>query len=311
MKYKSYLEKIVEALNAKKSTVDKLVELFDAEKLGHKEKLKSMRGIYTQEFIDEYTKQWTPAGNYAEAITKSSEKALAEVTHYCECIKKELDRYFDVLVRPEFANQINSLISTQMPLLDREFQALADSAQNYMELRLVKNFAESRTNTKTKAVTNEHGITTNVEVTEKNPYNITIPDIDFVYREFDNLSASVKQFATCYVGMNCELKEFLDNSISDYAPLSAINVFRSKTIDKFTETMEKANAVLPENKIKKELTESDRKFIDTVINPTYPILAETTVKELAKNKADSELVELLRLDERYAKYIEEVEGEAE
>lgn len=71
--------------------------------------------------------------------------------------------------------------------------------------------------------------------------------------------------------------------------------------------LEKANSILPESRVKKELTEADKRFLDTLIDPKYPSLAEHTVKGLAS--FDPEIAELLRLDERYKRYLPQDEEE--
>lgn len=309
MKYKKSLEKIMNVIMAHRDLVDNLAVLYKTEIANHEKELENMKGTYTSEYISEYAKKWMAKGNYANAIKASSEKTLAEVTHYSERIKRELDSYFDTMVRPDFANQINALISTGMPLRDKEFKRLAENAQSYMELRLVKNFAESRTEKVNKDILNEDGSVTKQEVDAKRPYRIDIPDIDEVYASYDNFVAMSKQFSLCYAGANCELKMFLDKSISEYSVLATMSYFKNRSDETFAQTMEKANSVLPENKIKKTLSEADRKFIDAVINPEYPWLAEENIKRIVKNGSDSELVELLKLDERYSKYIDELEDE--
>ena len=67
--------------------------------------------------------------------------------------------------------------------------------------------------------------------------------------------------------------------------------------------MEKANSILPESKIKRELTENDKKLIDLLIDEKYPSLAKERAKELAE--ADTDIGELLALDERYKGIFEE------
>ena len=307
MKYKFSLEKIMNAIMAHRDLVDNLAVLYKTEIANHEKELENMKGTYTSEYISEYAKNWTAKGNYANAIKASSEKTLAEVTHYSQRIKRELDSYFDTMVRPDFANQINALISTGMPLRDKEFKRLAENAQSYMELRLVQNFAESRTEKVIKKDIGDDGTVTVEEVDAKRPCRIDIPDIDEVYASYDNFVAMSKQFSLCYAGANCELKMFLDKSISDYAALATMSFFKNRPDEMFAQTMEKANSILPESKIKKTLSDADRKFIDSIINPEYPWLAEGNIKRIVKNGSDSELVELLKLDERYSRYADEAE----
>ena len=59
---------------------------------------------------------------------------------------------------------------------------------------------------------------------------------------------------------------------------------------------------MPEPKRKTTLTDSDKNLIDTLISTDYPSLAQSAIKIA---KADSRLVEILSLDERYGKAVKE------
>ena len=304
MRYSNYLKKINDALVRHKETVDKLVFLYSSEIKGHKEQLAKMKGIYAESYIEQYAANWKPEAHYDDAIKKSSEKAVLEVELYLSKIKKEMDKYFDSPVQSDFANKINAISMTGLGLKDREFALLVESASNYMELRLIQHLAESRTKPSTVSSINERGQTETKEVEVKNPYHIELPDIDYLYRVYNDFAGSAKTMAKYYCGENAELKEYL-GAVSEYAPITAGNYFKGHSLNNFTDAMEKANGCLPENKVKKELTESEKKLIDTMIDSRYPALAENKVKALAE--ADDDIRELLLLDERYAKFIEESE----
>ena len=79
--------------------------------------------------------------------------------------------------------------------------------------------------------------------------------------------------------------------------------FRNKKDEEFTKVMEKANSILPESKIKRELTEYDKRLLDTLVDSKYPSLAKDRVKALAD--ADADIGSLLSLDERYKGFLEE------
>ena len=301
MKYKNYLEKINNALVKHKTEIDKMIAIRSAELQTHNTELEKMKGVYTEQYIEQYKANWKPKANYASVIKKSSDETVAETELYLSKIKKSLDGFFDSPVRADFANKINAISLTGLGLKDREFALLTESATNYMEMRLVQHLAESRTKQTTVQNLNDKGYVENKEVTVRNPYHVELPDIDYVYREFDFFCGSVKSMAKYYCGEKAELKEFL-GAVSEYAPLTADGYFRNNAADKFAEIMEKANCCLPENKVKTTLTESEKKLIDTMIDSRYPSLAEDKVKALAE--ADEDIAELLMLDERYKKFLE-------
>ena len=71
----------------------------------------------------------------------------------------------------------------------------------------------------------------------------------------------------------------------------------------FSEMMKGLEATMPEPKRKTTLTDSDKNLIDTLISTDYPSLAQSDAIKIAK--ADSRLVEILSLDERYGKAVKE------
>lgn len=303
MRYKNYTDKIHEVLLRHKAEIDKLVMLHKAEIQAFNDELEQMQGKYTQEYIAEFKSEWKPKGNYADGIKKSSHKTLAEIEDYADRIKQELDKYFDSPIRNEFANKINSISLTGMQLKDREFKLLSESASNYMEMRLVQHLAESRTAQQTKTTLNDNGYTEIKEITVSNPYDVALPDVDTIYNEFSQFINSAKNMARCYAGDKAELKQYMEDGVSEFFILSADAYFRNKALDKFTDVMEQANAILPEHKEKRTLTEEDKMLIDAIIDPAYPSLAGAKVKEIAQYNA--ELKDILALDERYAKYLDD------
>ena len=302
MRYENYITKIKEALNKHKTEVDCLVKIYETEIQNHKSEIEKMRGVYTKEYISEYDKKWKPKTNYHEVISKSSEKATVETEIYLGKIKKELDRYFDSPVRQDFVNKINAIALTGLTLKDREFKLLVDSASNYMEMRMVQQLAENRTKQECITKIGDNGNVKQEEVAVKNPYRFELADVDYVYNSFDDFSNSARHLAKYYAGNRAELKEFLTEA-SEYAPLTADSFFRNNAIDKFSKVMDKANACLPESKIKRTLTETEKKFIDTLVDRQYPEFAAERVRTLAE--ADRDIEELLRLDERYSSFLED------
>lgn len=302
MRYFNYVKKISETLSNHKATVDNLIKVSSVEKQKHEAELSKMQGIYTAEYIEEYKKNWKSSVNYADAIQKSSERAVLEVELYLGKIKKELDKYFDSPIRQEFANKINAIALTGLSLRDSEFALLVDSASNYMEARLVQQLANSRTKQSTVTDINENGYTEMKEVEVKNPYYVELPDIDYMYRMYNEYASSTKTMARNYCGQRAELKDYM-NGVSEYALLNADSYFRNDAVGRFSKVMENANSHLAESKVKTTLTESERKLIDTLIDSNYPSLAKQRVKALAE--ANSDIEDLLLLDDRYKGYLEE------
>lgn len=302
MKYFNYVKKISDTLSNHKATVDNLIKVNSVEIQKHEAELSKMQGIYTPEYIEEYKKNWKSSVNYADAIQKSSERAVLEVELYLGKIKRELDKYFDSPIRQEFANKINAIALTGLSLRDSEFALLVDSASNYMEARLVQQLADSRTKKSTVTDINEQGYSEQRQVTVENPYYVELPDIDYMYRMYNEYASATKTMARNYCGQRAELKDYI-SGVSEYALLNADSYFRNDAASRFSKEMEKANSHLAESKVKTTLTESERKLIDTLIDSNYPSLAKQRVKALAE--ANSDIEDLLLLDDRYKGYLEE------
>lgn len=229
------------------------------------------------------------------------------ILHYLELIKKQLDGFFNAPVKAEFANKINAIKISGLKLSNLEFELLKETATSYMEYRLLNQLAESRTETRDKFIFNpEHpnGGQSGVEKVEvSDPYiGLELPDIDGIYKRYNDYTRSAKALLYSYAGTKAELSEALDGNIPNYIAISMDSYFRNKAADEFLGVMDKANSILPESKIKRTLTENDKKLIDTLIDTKYPTLAEGRVKEIAASSP--ELAELFALDERYAQYVD-------
>lgn len=109
-----------------------------------------------------------------------------------------------------------------------------------------------------------------------------------------------------YAGQNAKMAHLLDNKTPDYVAINMDVYFRKDEAGKFSTIMDQANSILPENKIKRELTENDKRLIDILINPQYPTLARDKVIKIAQCNED--IGELLRLDERYKDYLQDEES---
>lgn len=305
MRYANYVKKISDTLAKYKTDVDTLEGLYRADKQKVQAKADEMKGKWTDEYINQYLAEHNPDKNYKTRLQGARAAVEPTVLHYLEMLGKSLDRYFNAPIKTDFANKIMAIKLSGLQLTDLEFKILQDSATSYMERRLLNQLAESRTKTETKTVLN--GTTGQPEYKTKqtaNPYiNLELPDMENTYNSFKNYSRSAKGLLYSYAGTNAEMSHLLDSDIPNYVSVSMDSYFRNHADEAFSKVMEKANSILPESKIKRELTENDRKFIDTLVDSKYPSLAKDRVKALAE--ADADIESLLLLDERYSKYLEE------
>lgn len=252
-----------------------------------------------------------PIAKYKKQMQDARAKQEPTILHYLELINKQLDSYFSAPVSREFADKISAIKISGLQLSDLEFELLRDTATTYLECRLLNCLAESRTKTESKHIYDaEHpngGANGVVDVERRDPYiGLRLPNIDKVYKAFKDYRAAARGLLYSYAGTKAELYEALDENTSLFMTVNMDSYFRDNAAEEFSKVMDEANAILPENKIKRTLTENDKKLIDTLISPnSLPFMAERTVKEIAASSP--ELKELLLLDERYAKYLEDEE----
>lgn len=308
MKYKSYVANITKALIEYKGIIDKLETAYLQEKRELLNKAESMKGKWTEEYIAQYKKDNAPDDRCKQKMKTARAKYEPTILHYLELIKKQLDDYFNAPVKVDFANKINAIKISGLALNDREFQLMRDTATSYMELRLLNQLAESRTNMveqHTYDITDPTSGRNGVNLVERpNPYSLLkVPDIDVIYNAFNAYKTAAKGLLYSYAGAGAELSAMLDDNTPNYIAVTMDSYFRNKQEEKFAAVMESANSILPESKVKRTLTENDKKLIDTLIGSNlHPILVKGRVEEIAASSP--ELAELLSLDERYKEYLE-------
>ena len=303
MRYKNYVRKISDALAKFKTDVDTLEGLYKLEHEKVQAKAEEMRGKWTDAYINQYVADNNPDNNFKARLQNARASVEPIVLHYLEMIQKTLDDYFNAPIRPDFANKIMTIKLSGLQLSDLEFNILKDSVTSYLECRLLNQLAESRTKKGEAVYMDNNGQPHRKETDISNPYYIEVPNIEETYNGFKNYKQSARGLLYNYSGQNAKMSHLLDNDVPNYISISMDSYFRNKKEEEFTKVMEKANSILPEAKVKRELTENDKKVIDLIIDEKYPTLASTKVREVAE--AMPELRELFLLDERYAKYVEE------
>lgn len=307
MRFKNSMNKITETLEGYVKQIDELEKQYIAEIQRQKQEIENMKGTYTEEYINKYRNNPKFYKNYKVEMQQLRSKAEPVVSHYLEMIEKQINSFFNAPVSPEFANKINSIAITGLMLSDMEFEILQDSANSYMERRLLNQLAESRTRNEKKVALNADTLQAEYkDVKASNPYlHLELPNIEEVFKAFTDYKQKANFLVNSYSGKNATLYMYLDNGMAQYISISADSYFRNKAVDVFSSAMGKANSILPESKIKRELTEQDKKFIDAIIDPKYPYAAKETVKSIVEY--DPNIAELLRLDERYRDLVAEEE----
>lgn len=301
MKFKKYVSKISSELKGYRQKVDELEKQYKNAELKTTQEIEQMRGKYTETYIAEYKKGINLTSKFKPMINQAREKSKPVVDFYLDLIEKEINGYFNAPVSTNFANKINAISLTGMKLSNVEFQILQDSASSYMERRLLNHLAENRTRSVENVTldSNNNPVRGNMELAD--PYQrIELPDIEKTYDAFSNFKRSVNFLLNNYSGNDATLSECLDNT-PKHISITADSYFRNRSEETFVEILEKANAILPESKVKKSLSENDIKLIDTLVDPKYPTLAKSTVENISK--VSPELSELFSLDERYKDYV--------
>lgn len=304
MRYSKYVKKISEALAKYKTDIDTMEVLYNKECQRVQAKASEMKGQWTDEYISKYVEKHNPDIDFKARFQKARESVEPSILNSLERLQKSLDNYFNAPIKPDFANKIMTIKLSGLQLSDFEFKILQDSATSYMECRLLNQLAESRTKKGEIVEFDGNGQPHRKEADINDPYiNLELPNIEETYKAFNTYKQSVKGLLYSYSGNNAEMSHLLDGDVPNYISVSMDSYFRNHKEEEFTKVMEKANSILPESKIKRELTENDIKLIDTLVNSKYPEFCKDRVRTLAE--ADPDIGELLALDERYKGFLEE------
>ncbi len=336
MKYQAYMKKILQQLTEYKGTVDALATSYQLEVARREEELTGTKGKYTDSYIEEARRNWKPTKDYSGEIGMAREKHQKIALAYIDQIQKELDSYFQIPVDNGFATTITAINSLGVTLSNREFELLQGKANGYWGLRLLNQAAISRTKTEQQAELDDNNKMKRVEKEVKIPYGgVELPNIEQAYNSLQSVKNAVNTAFEGYCGANYELKDIVfpiseaqeatnvklseaygvqpQKQALDNITISkmAISVkcfdenYRSYTV--FSEMMEELAATMPKPERKTTLTDGEKKLIDTLINPQYPLAGQNDAIRIAKT--DERLAELLMLDTRYSKSVKEALGE--
>lgn len=333
MNYRKLMEQIFAELAEYKRSIDAwIVPQYLRECRTRDEEIQNMQGKYTNEYIQEYIQNWEPDTDYGELIRTAREQRYTAAKDCLDQIQQELDGYFSAPVTSDFAATLTSVKALGLNLTNLEFSLLENNAKSYLDRRLLNELAITRCAEVVKTKLNQDSEPEAVKANEPKPFNgIFVPDAEIVYNDFQGVKNAVDTAFTGYCGENYILKDIIfplseateqtnAKLVEEYgiAPpkqiRSTIDIIKMSGAEKcfdrnyapyvaFIETMDKLESAIPKPPKKTTLTSADVALINTLIDPTYPSLAQGKATEIAK--ADERLAELLLLDPRYNKAVAE------
>lgn len=295
-----------------------------------------MQGKYTEEYIKQCRRSWTPKTDYASKIKSARTKHQSAATKYFDEIKKEVDVFFQIPVDSGFSSTIMAIKNLEIVPNNKEIELLQGAAKGYWNQRILHEIGVSRTK-EGQRVAIENGEPKVIEGNVKIPYATKLPDIQGIYDALQDVKNSITIGFESYCGIGYALKDIVfppsriteqtnekigqeyklqvEPSKPDALAISKMaSSARSFNKDNpsyanFFEVMEDLATSMPEAQRKTALTDSDKKLIDILIDSKYKFSAELQAVKIAK--ADSRLAELLLLDERYSEEVEKaLEGVA-
>lgn len=333
MNYRKLMEQIFAELAEYKRSIDGwIVPQYLRECKMRDEKVQKMQEKYTNEYIQEYIKNWKPDTDYGELIRTAREQRYTAAKDCLDQIQQELDEYFSAPASPDFVATLSGTKALGLNLTNLEFGLLGNTAKSYLDRRLLNELAITRCAEVVKTKLSQDNESEAVKANEPRPFTgIFVPDIEKVYDSFQSVINAIDTAFTGYCGENYVLKDIIfplseateqanTRLESEYGIIppkqtrNTIDIIKmsgaEKCFDKnhapyvaFIEAMDKIESIMPKPPKKTTLTSADVELIDTLIDQKYPSLAQDIAAKIAK--ADARLAELLLLDPRYSKAVTE------
>ena len=317
MKYKTAVKQIHEVMDSYRAEINKIERNYIARVNAVEKTIKEMSSKWTEEGQNEYRRENAPkAEEYTALIKNAQERARTVADYNLSCIRREMDAYFRHPVRPEFATRITAIATSGMRVTNYEFKLLQEEAIGYGELRLLQAKGENRMKTQ-QQVALVDGTPKAEETKVKDAYYIDLPDLDSTYAALTDYENEVRGTIKYYSGESAALAQMLPGlqDSSDGVSMYGLGTsyYRVDADGNIGKAIDAANEYLPNNGVKAELTEHDKKIIDAIIPPEdfekYKFATKSRIKELCMN--DQEMRDLFSLDPRYAEFIPKGGGEDE
>lgn len=297
MKFKQHTAEISHLLSDYQKNVDRQIELYNAALSKH-ESLCAL-GKYSQGYLDDVKNETCNPAIFAQAIDTEREKVKPMLIYHLEKIEEEINHTFGGKVSNDFRNKLAAYRENHVELSDREFELLQHEAKTYPEMRILEQFALDRGHYENVVEIDKSGNVTGKNEFVKHGFAVKMPNMEKTYTNFNQYKNKTLQTVDYYCGVE-PIKELLGKPAEVYQYCVGNDYTKQKCESKINDVLTETFSFLPENKIKRVLTENDKKVIDILIDPNYPNLARDTVKKLAE--ASPEMRELFELDDRYSQY---------
>lgn len=285
MKHNQIISHLQTLLTDYKSAVDELT----TDAVSRRANIESQKAIYSEEYFNSMLSRCDEITTSKLNLIREKYEPLSE--HYFNLLKREMNSFFKGKIDPEIVSKAQTIKAVGLNLSQKEFDILLESAKSYYDLRVLGQLAED------------------MKLKFDSGVNDFFSDIDKAYTYYEQYKGAVSTALKYYAGENNELKECVPPDVNGNKAelwlLGSASAFMDERASEkmYIDTMEKIYSVLPERKVKTELTDNDRRLVDSIIDVKYPSLAGEQVKNICAYSDD--LAEIFALDERYSKYVEE------
>lgn len=283
-----------------KKDIDAVIDALTEEEQTRNRKLANPDGRYSQQYLDEYAKNWMSSHDYEGVLKDIREKHSKIIEDDLRDIQGAVDEVFNADPAPGFASKITAYYSLGMAneLTSVEFEGLKRQARTYSELRLLQRLAASRTRIENHVKTDGNGELQKEQREAPNPYRMDIPNIESTYKSLEDFSRMAQNIISSYVGDNLG-RVPKNNPVKLGLADSSSKYFKNGWSEGNRKWMEDVNALAALNPPRAhELTDRERRMNSILSDyADYPTLAPQKACEVVR--ALPELREQFLADERF------------
>lgn len=286
MKYRHILKRIDRNARELLEKTESLAKEYEERKNERNKALEEMRksGKYSESYLQEVENTPISADDIASRLVANRELLSRLINADFQSLRTRIDAYFSEPLSNELSSKLQLVSSCGIDLSGAELDLMLKKARNYNEIRMIKALARKK----------------NLPIAD-----ISVPDIDGVYRALNDAETSAKRL-TNYCGSENQLLGLVDAETNDIADIMRAtcdsfirqgypDVLSNKLGELTSETLEPAS-------------DSEKELIDSFIDPKYPALARERIGELAKVSLPlaDELLSIIERDSRYAPLTESI-----
>ena len=283
MRYKGCCEMLFRIAEEYKDFVVSKVETYKRITEQTEATIKKNEGVWLDEYKQKYRDRENPSDTIARDVAVRRNMSKAAANSYLDKLQNEIYGYFSDGVDPSFGAKIAAYESVGLKLSKTDVRILLSKARTFTEKRLVYALFDK--------LKEDDKVTDWADVAF---IDGDLPNVDATIEAFEAFRNRTNSFFDNYAGEYGELSNILTTTPQELV-LGEYTYLQHGSIFKFKEILDGLVAYAPATS---ELSEAERSYIDSVLDPKYPHLARSQAKELYIN--DPELGELLELDPRYA-----------